>query len=239
MYRETDRGLRYYVKEGGTRVVSDRADQSARRRWRWASTLDPSYAFPLPIFGINYLELRVRVARTSSSRCCLPACWRRATSSGSKLGSTPLDASVDFFAIAVPSSDRVYDAGGEAQSRARADLAAVDRAQPRLAGDAVSEGHASSISSASTATCTTAPPAETFDVPSSTVTNGIGGAWEYRRGGYSSAAERRLVRPRDVAAVGTAGGADGRRDDVAADLREVQREPVARFLLQRRFRRSI
>ena len=25
----------------------------------------------------------------------------------------------------------------------------------------------------------------TFIVPSSTVTNGIGGAWEYRRGGYS------------------------------------------------------
>ena len=27
--------------------------------------------------------------------------------------------------------------------------------------------------------------AETFDVPSSTLTKGVGGAWEYRRGGYS------------------------------------------------------
>ena len=35
MYRETDRGLRYYVKEGGVRVVSDRAT-IMRRRWRWA-----------------------------------------------------------------------------------------------------------------------------------------------------------------------------------------------------------
>ena len=31
-------------------------------------------------------------------------------------------------------------------------------------------------------------------MPSSTVTNGIGGAWEYRRGGYSAVVERRLVR---------------------------------------------
>ena len=30
MYRETDRGLRYFVKEGGTRVVSDRATNHAK-----------------------------------------------------------------------------------------------------------------------------------------------------------------------------------------------------------------
>ena len=30
-----------------------------------------------------------------------------------KIGGTPFDASVDFFAIAVPSSDRVYEASGE------------------------------------------------------------------------------------------------------------------------------
>ena len=55
MYRETDRGLRYYVKDGDTRVVSDRSTKSARAM-AMGVTLDPSYAFPLPIFGINYLD---------------------------------------------------------------------------------------------------------------------------------------------------------------------------------------
>ena len=36
MYRETDQGLRYYVKEGEVRVVSDRGRAAASRRWRWA-----------------------------------------------------------------------------------------------------------------------------------------------------------------------------------------------------------
>ena len=80
MYRETDRGLRYYVKEGDNRVVSDRSTQSARAM-AMGVTLDPSYAFPLPIFGINYLDFEFG-ARTRSWRSCSPACSRPATSSG-------------------------------------------------------------------------------------------------------------------------------------------------------------
>ena len=30
MYRDTDKGMRYYVKEGDTRVVSDKATKSAK-----------------------------------------------------------------------------------------------------------------------------------------------------------------------------------------------------------------
>ena len=59
MYRETDRGLRYYVKQGDARVVSDRATRTARAM-AMGVTLDPSYAFPLPIFGINYLDFEFR-----------------------------------------------------------------------------------------------------------------------------------------------------------------------------------
>ena len=55
MYRETDRGLRYYVKEGEVRVVSDRPSSSVKAM-AMGVTIDPSYAFPLPIFGINYLD---------------------------------------------------------------------------------------------------------------------------------------------------------------------------------------
>ena len=151
MYRETDRGLRYYVKEGGARVVSDRATQTregdgdGRRR------------------SIRRTRSRCRssastISTSSSARpdTQLAMLFAGVLAAGNvqrpKLGATPLDASVDFFAIAVPSSDRVYDAERRARGRARADLAAVDRAQPGLAGHAVPEGDAASISSASTAT---------------------------------------------------------------------------------------
>ena len=74
-------------------------------------------------------------------------------------------------------------------------------------------------------------------MPSSTVTNGLGGAWEYRRGGYSLVLNGAWF----ARAAGSPGAADRRRrrrlDDPAADLREVQRRPVARLLSRRRSRR--
>ena len=112
MYRETDRGLRYYVKDGDTRVVSDRSTKSARAM-AMGVTLDPSYAFPLPIFGINYLDFEFR-GPDSQLAILFAGVLAAGNVQRPKLGGTPLDASVDFFAIAVPSSDRVYDAGGRA-----------------------------------------------------------------------------------------------------------------------------
>ena len=47
--------------------------------------------------------------------------------------------------------------------------------------------------------------ADSFEVPSSTVTQGLGGAWEYRRGGLQSAAERHVVRPRRRGSPGACG----------------------------------
>ena len=55
MYRETDHGLRYFVKEGEKRVISERPTRSIRAL-AIGTTIDPSYAFPLPMFGINYLN---------------------------------------------------------------------------------------------------------------------------------------------------------------------------------------
>src|SRR6185312_15231241 len=59
MYKETDHGLRYYVKQGTERVVSDRPTTHAKAM-AMGVTLDPSYAFPLPILGINYLNFQYR-----------------------------------------------------------------------------------------------------------------------------------------------------------------------------------
>ena len=55
MFRDTDRGTRYLVKQGSERVVSDRATTKAKAM-AIGATIDPSYGYPLPMFGINYLD---------------------------------------------------------------------------------------------------------------------------------------------------------------------------------------
>ena len=137
MYRETDRGLRYYVKDGDTRVVSDRPTQE-RKAMAMGVTIDPSYAFPLPIFGINYLDFEFR-GPDSQLAMLFAGVLAAGNIQRPKLGGTPLDASVDFFAIAVPSSDRVYDAGGEHEEERLLTWPLTTGPEPRMAVHAVPE----------------------------------------------------------------------------------------------------
>ncbi len=67
-------------------------------------TLDPSYAFPLPIFGINYLDFDFGGRQDTQLAMLFAGVLAAGNIQRPKLGGTPLDASVDFFAIAVPSS---------------------------------------------------------------------------------------------------------------------------------------
>ena len=80
-------------------------------------TLDPSYAFPLPIFGINYLDFEFGSPDTQ-----LAMLFAGVLAAGNvqrpKLGATPFDASVDFFAIAVPSTDRSSTPAASARTSA-------------------------------------------------------------------------------------------------------------------------
>jgi hypothetical protein len=181
MYRETDAGLRYYVKEDGQRVVSERPTNHAKAM-AIGATFDPSYSFPLPMFGIDYLNFQF-----GSPDQQLAVLFAGVLAAGniqrSKIGNTHLDASVDFFAIAAPSSDRLYAPSGENEGlrvltwplstgfnlgwQATPFQKLVAQYQFRFDGYVKDR--------------TTAP---TFNVPSSTVTNGFGGAWDYRRGGY-------------------------------------------------------
>ena len=114
MYRETVNGLRYFVKEQGTRVVSNRPTSRAKAL-AIGTTIDPSYAFPLPMFGIDYLNFRF-----GSPDQQLAILFAGVLAAGniqrSKIGRTPLDASLDFFVIAVPSSDRIYGPAGEVEA---------------------------------------------------------------------------------------------------------------------------
>lgn len=182
MFRETDRGLRYYVKQGETRVISDRVTQSAKAM-AMGVTLDPSYAFPLPIFGINYLDFDFG-GPDSQLALLFAGVLAAGNVQRPKLGSTPFDASVDFFGIAVPSSDRLYDASLEHEGE-------------RVLTWPLSTGLNVGWQYTPFQKLTTqyqfrfdgfvrdTTTSEDFRVPSSTVTNGLGASWEYRRGGYS------------------------------------------------------
>jgi hypothetical protein len=194
MYKETDLGLRYYVKEGEGRVVSNRPSRSVKAM-AMGVTFDPSYGFPLPIFGINYLDFEFGSPDTQ-----LAMLFGGVLAAGNiqkpKLGSTPLDASVDFFAIAVPSSDRVYDAKGNEHADERVLTWPVStglnlgwqytpfqkaQVQYHFRFDAYVPDRTTS---------------EDFTLPPSTMTNSLGGAWEYRRGGYSFVANGEWFRRR-------------------------------------------
>jgi hypothetical protein len=184
MYRETDRGLRYYVKEGNTRVVSERPTNKAKAM-AMGVTLDPSYAFPLPIFGINYLNFEFRGRPDTQLAVLFAGVLAAGNLQRPKLGGTPLDASVDFFAIAVPSSDRLYDAGGERESErlltwpltTGLNLGWQYTPFQKLTGQYQFrfDGYVRDTTTA-----------DSYRVPASTVTNGFGAAWEYRRAGYSA-----------------------------------------------------
>jgi hypothetical protein len=183
MYRETDRGLRYYVKEGDTRVVSERATRTARAM-AMGVTLDPSYGFPLPIFGINYLNFEFKGRPDTQLAVLFAGVLAAGNLQRSKLGGTPLDASIDFFAIAVPSTDRLYDADGERDPErlitwplsVGGNLGWQYTPFQKLTGQYQFrfDGYARERTTA-----------ESYRVPASTITNGVGASWEYRRGGYS------------------------------------------------------
>jgi hypothetical protein len=182
MYKETDQGLRHFIKEGEVRVVSTRPSSSVKAM-AMGITIDPSYAFPLPIFGINYLDFEFGNPDTQ-----LALLFGGVLAAGNiqrpKLGSTPLDASVDFFAIAAPSSDRIYGPDGEREDQRVLtwplssgvnlgwQYTAFQKAQfqYQFRFDAFVRDRTTS---------------ESFEPPPSTITNGFGGAWEYRRAGYS------------------------------------------------------
>jgi hypothetical protein len=184
MYRETDKGLRYFVKQGDTRVVSDRATRTARAL-AMGVTLDPSYSFPLPIFGINYLNFQFRGRDDTQLAVLFAGVLAAGNIQRPKLANTPFDASVDFFAIAVPSSDRVYEPAGERDAErllAWPLTTGLNLGWQYTPFQKASAQYQFRFDGYARDTTTS----DEFVVPASTVTNGFGGAWEYRRGGYSA-----------------------------------------------------
>ena len=183
MYRDTDRGLRYFVKQGDTRVVSDRPTMKAKAA-AMGVTLDPSYAFPLPIFGINYLNFSFGNPDTQFAML-FAGVLAAINVQRPKLPHTPFDVSVDFFGIAVPSSDRRYDAAGEHPAERVITwplTTGLNLGWQYTPFQKVTLQYQFRFDAYHADTTTTAA----FEVPDSSITNGLGGAYEYRRGGYSA-----------------------------------------------------
>jgi hypothetical protein len=184
MYRDTDHGIRYLEKQGEERVVREK-DTTSAKAIAMGTTIDPSFDFPLPIFGINYLDFNFRGPDSQLALLFAGVLGLGNIQRPKLFGNSHLDGSVDFFAIAVPGSDRIYGIGGERKDErlltwpmfANANIGyQVDSfqklsAQYQFHFDAfLRDGR-------------TTP--EDYTAPSSTSTHGVGASYEYKRGGYS------------------------------------------------------
>jgi hypothetical protein len=182
MYKETDEGLRYFVKENGTRVVSTRMTNSAKAM-AMGVTLDPSFDFPLPILGINYLDFEFTNKDTQLAMLFGGVLVLGNVQRGKLFGSA-LDGSLDLFAIAVPGNDRIYGASGERERERLLTWPFTMGANVGWQADEFQKVTANYqfrfdgyVKDRTTA--------EDFTVPKSTITNGFGTGYEFRRAGYS------------------------------------------------------
>jgi hypothetical protein len=181
MYRDTDKGMRYYVKEGDHRVISDKATTSAKAM-AFGTTIDPSFGFPLPILGINYLDFEFGSPDSQLALLFGGVLVLGNIQRPKLIG--PIDGSVDFFAIAAPGSDRVYDENGSREAERVLTW-------PLSAGGNLGWQYTSFQKALFNYTFNfngylkDRTTAEEFVVPTTTITHGFGLGWEYRRAGYS------------------------------------------------------
>jgi len=182
MYRDTDNGTRYLVKQGDTRVVSDSLTSSARA-FALGVDVDPSLDFPLPIGGFNILDFNF-LHRNLQFALLYGGVIALGNIQRANIWGGHFDASVDFFGLALKSNDDVFSQNG------RLDGQRVNRipfstgfnlgfqATPFQKLIAHYEFHYDAYS----ADAITDPG---FVVPSSTGTHGEGAGYEYRRRGYA------------------------------------------------------
>src|SRR6185295_6329769 len=113
MYRDTERGLRYYVKKGEQRVIEENPTTTAKAL-ALGVTFDPSYDYPLPIVGINYLDFEF-LGKDSQLAVLFGGVLALANLQRPKAIGDKVDLSVDLFSIAVSGNDEVFAPGGEVE----------------------------------------------------------------------------------------------------------------------------
>jgi hypothetical protein len=183
MYRDTDHGVRYLVKEGEQRVVREKPVSSVKAI-AMGTTIDPTFDFPLPIFGINVLDFNFH-GPDSQLALLFAGVLALGNIQRPKLFGTPLDGSIDFFAIAAPVTDTVYDVHGERKTERLLSW-------PMSTGVNIGYQFNSFQKISGQYQFQFAPyirdgryTPETYKTPSSTTTHGLGLSYELKRGGYS------------------------------------------------------
>ena len=117
MYRDTDQGLRYLVKRGDARVVSNDLTTSTKA-FAIGAQVDPSFDYPLPIGGIDILDFNF-LNKNLQFALLFAGVFGAGNIQRPNLWGGRFDASVDFFWLAVKSNDSMFDAHGRADGRAR------------------------------------------------------------------------------------------------------------------------
>jgi hypothetical protein len=183
MFRDTSEGLRYLVKRSdGERVVQERMTRSATAA-ALGVTYDPSYDYPLPLAGVNYLDFNF-LGEGNQLALLFGGVLALANVQRPKLLGQHVDGSLDLFAIAIKGSDRAYDGTGE---RTGQRLRALPFSTGINLGWQLAEFHklVASYQFRFDAYSTDSTTAADFRPPVDTVTNGLGLSWEWKRWGYS------------------------------------------------------
>jgi len=191
MYRDTDEGLRYFVKRGNERIISEQLTTSAKAL-AIGTTVDPSFDFPLPILGLNYLDFDF-LGKDTQLAVLFGGVLALGNVQKPKLGRTPFDASVDFFAIAVPVNDQVFDETGERRDERVRSIpfsTGLNVGYQFTSFQKISAGYVFRYDAYFRDTMA----AENFIAPPRTATNGLGLAYEFKRAGYSFSASATAFR---------------------------------------------
>jgi len=182
MYRDTERGLRYLVKKGDERVVSDRATKSALAL-ALGTWVDPSYDYPLPIVGLNYLNFEFP-GKNGQLAVLFAGVLALVNMQRPQILGPHVDLSWDLFAIAVTSRDKMFQESGAIPGE---ELDTRPFSTGLNLGFQLTEfqkltGHYQFRYDWFSRTSNTAA---SFVAPTSTFTNVVSAGYEYRRGGYS------------------------------------------------------
>ncbi len=182
MYRDTERGLRYLVKKGGERVVSDQATKSALAL-AFGTWVDPSFDYPLPIVGVNYLNFEFP-GKNGQLAVLFAGVLALVNMQRPQILGPHVDLSWDLFAIAVTSKDKMFQESGVVPGQ---ELETRPFSTGLNLGYQMTEfqkltGHYQFRYDWFSRTSNTAAG---FGTPASTATNVFSVGYEYRRGGYS------------------------------------------------------